>query len=56
MDIEFELDPVLSQDTNDQQLSEVRGNTIGECLYYPTEPFPYLKTVIFNEEDGYLSC
>ncbi|MFC2011100.1 molybdopterin synthase sulfur carrier subunit [Chloroflexota bacterium] len=52
--MECTLDSFLSQYANNQQLSEVNGNTVIDCLYHLTEQFPALKTVIFDE-DGYLN-
>jgi len=54
MSIEFKVSPDLYHYTNNQQLAEVDGNTVDECLDHLTKKFPDLKTVIYTE-DGKLA-
>ncbi len=54
MSIKLNLPPDLSYYTNNQQLAEVNGNTVGDCLGNLAKQFPGLKTVIFAK-DGKLN-
>ncbi|MFC2002037.1 MoaD/ThiS family protein [Chloroflexota bacterium] len=51
MSIKVNTGPLLSQSTNKQQIVEVNGNTVGECLRNLVEQFPRLKLF---EKDGQL--
>ena len=54
MSVKFKLSPNLYHYTNNQQLAEVDGNTVDECLDHLITKFPDLKTVIYTE-DGKLA-
>jgi len=49
MSIKLNLPPVFSCFTNNQQVSEVNGNTVGECLDHLVKQYPDLKRVIYTE-------
>ena len=50
MSIKLNLPPVLSYYTNNQQLPEVNGNTVGECLDHLTKQYPDIKRVMYTED------
>ena len=50
MSIKLNLPSVLSYYTNNQQLPEVNGNTVGECLDHLTKQYPDLKRVMYTED------
>jgi len=54
MSVKLKLSPDLYSYTDNQQLVEVNGNTVDECLYHLTGRFPDLKAVIYTE-DGNLT-
>ncbi len=54
MSVKLKLSPDLYRYTDNQQLVEVNGNTVDECLYHLTGRFPALKAVIYTK-DGNLA-
>ncbi|MFC2010356.1 MoaD/ThiS family protein [Chloroflexota bacterium] len=50
MSIKLKIQPVFSYYTNNQQSSEVNGNTVGECLDHLTKQYPDFKSVIYTED------
>lgn len=51
MSIEARISQALSQFTNNQLVSIVKGNTIGECLSHLVKQFPALKSALFDKSD-----
>ena len=51
MSIKIELSPILYQYTNDRQVAEVNGNTVGQCLSRLVKRFTKLKLF---DKDGKL--
>ena len=39
----------MAKYTNNQQIAEVNGSTVGECLDQVVKQFPDLKPVLFNK-------
>ena len=50
MSIKVHLYSTLPQFTNGQNMAEVNGNTIGECLGDLVMQFPKIKPVLFDKD------
>lgn len=50
MTIKVHLYSSLQQFTNDRNMVEVSGSTIGECLDNLVKQFPKIKPVLFNKD------
>ena len=53
MGIKVHIGPLLSDYTDNQRLTEVKGDTVGECLKHLVEQFPKLK--VFAKDGKLLS-
>lgn len=54
MSIKIHIHPFLSQHTKDQDVVEVNGRTVGQCLEQLVDQFPELKPWLF-EKNGKLN-
>ena len=54
MSVKVHIHPFLSQHTNNQDVFEVNGSTVGQCLEQLVARFPELKPWLF-EKDGKLN-
>lgn len=54
MSIKVHIHPFLSQHTNNQDVVEVNGSTVGQCLEQLVARFPELRPWLF-EKDGKLN-
>ena len=54
MSIKINIHPFLSHFTNDQDVVEVNGSTVGQCLERLVTQFPQLKNWLFDK-DGKLN-
>jgi molybdopterin converting factor small subunit len=52
--IKINIHPFLTQHTNDRDVVEVNGNTVGQCLKQLVARFPELRQWLF-EKDGKLN-
>ena len=48
MSVKIKISPILCQYTDKQQVAEVNGSTVGQCLENLVKQFPKLK--LFNKE------
>ncbi len=55
MSVKVNISPVLSQYTNNQQIVEVSGSTIGQCLDNLVKQFPDIKRWLFDKNGKLLS-
>lgn len=49
MSIKVNIHPVLHHYTNDQEVVEVNGTTVGECLQDLIKQFPDMERALFNK-------
>ena len=54
MSVKIKIHPFLSQHTNNQDMVEVNGRTVGQCLEQLVDQFPELKPWLF-EKNGKLN-
>ena len=54
MSVKVNIHPFLTQHTNDQDVVEVNGNTVGQCLEQLIGRYPELRKWLF-EKDGRLN-
>lgn len=54
MSVKININPFLSHLTNDQDIVEVNGSTVGQCLGQLVARFPELRKWLF-EKDGNLN-
>ena len=54
MSVKINIHPFLSQHTNDQDVVEVNGSNVGQCLERLVAQFPELRQWLF-EKDGKLN-
>ena len=54
MSVKINIHPFLSQHTNNQDVVEVNGNTVGQCLEQLIGQYPELRKWLF-EKDGKLN-
>jgi sulfur-carrier protein len=54
MSVKINIHPFLSQHTNNQDVVEVNGSTVGQCLERLVARFPGLRPWLF-EKDGKLN-
>ncbi|MFC1932815.1 MoaD/ThiS family protein [Chloroflexota bacterium] len=54
MSVKININPFLSHLTNDQDVVEVNGSTVGQCLEQLVARFPELRNWLF-EKDGKLN-
>ena len=54
MSVKININPFLSHITNDRDVVEVDGSTVGQCLEQLVTQFPELKQWLF-EKDGKLN-
>ncbi len=58
MSIEIHLDSILYYSINSQEVVEVSGNTVGECLNHLVKQFPGIEQMLFaknGELHGYVA-
>ena len=55
MSIKININPLLFQYTNDQDVVEVNGDTVGQCLDYLVKQFPDIKQVLFGKDGKLLN-
>ena len=48
MSVKIHISPHLSHLANNQIVTDVRGNNVGQCLSQVVDKFPDLKTQLFN--------
>ena len=52
MSVKLKIDAALSYYTSKQQLVEIKGNTVGECLENLVEQYPdFAKVMYFRENE-----
>ena len=51
MSIRINVPPVFYQHTNNQQVVEVTGNTVGQCLKQFIKQFPETKPLLFDQDE-----
>ena len=49
MSVKINIHPFLSQHTNDQDVVEVNGSTVGQCLEQLVARFPELRPWLFEK-------
>ena len=49
MGIKINIHPVLHQYTNNQEIAEVNGSTVGQCLDHLVKQFPSIKQGLFDK-------
>lgn len=54
MSVKINIHPFLTQHTNDQDVVEVNGSTVGQCLEQLVGQYPELRKWLF-EKDGKLN-
>ena len=57
MSTKINISPFLYQYTNNQQVTEVNGRTVGQCLDHLVKQFPSIKQGLFDKNGellGYL--
>ena len=54
MSIKVNIPSYLKPDTNDAQVVEVNGSTVGECLDHLVKQYPAMKKTLFTKEDKLL--
>jgi molybdopterin converting factor small subunit len=54
MSVKIKIHPFLSQHTNNQDIVEVNGRTVGQCLEQLVDQFPELRQWLF-EKNGKLN-
>ena len=55
MSIKVNINPLLFQYTNDNEVVEVNGETVGQCIDRLIEQFPDIKQVLFGKNGKLLS-
>lgn len=55
MSIKVNIHPVLRRFTNDQEVVEVNGNTVGQCLNDLIRQFPGMKEGLFDKKGKLLN-
>lgn len=50
MSVKINIHPFLSQHTNDQDVVEVNGSTVGQCLEQLVALFPELRQWLFEKD------
>ncbi len=55
MSVKINIHPILHHFTNDQDVVEVKGSTVGECLEQLTAQFPEVKKGLFDKDDKLLN-
>ena len=55
MSIKVNINPLLFQYTNDKDMVEVNGETVGQCIDHLVEQFPGMKQVLFAKNGKLLS-
>ncbi len=55
MGIKIKIHPILHQYTNNQEIAEVNGNTVGECLNDLIKQFPRVEKGLFDKNGKLLS-
>jgi molybdopterin converting factor small subunit len=55
MGIKINIHPILRQYTNNQEIVEVTGNTVGKCLDNLIKQFPVIEKGIFDKDGKLLS-
>ena len=51
MSIEVKISAFFTPYTNNQQVAEVKGKNVGECLNHLVKQFPSLKQVLFDKNN-----
>ncbi len=55
MSIKIDIPSYLQPSTNDMEIVEVNGSTVGECLNHLVEQFPVLKEMLLTKSGELLS-
>jgi len=55
MGIKINIHPILRQYTNKQEIAEVNGSTVGECLDDLIRQFPSIEKGVFDKNGKLLS-
>ena len=55
MGIKIKIHPILHQYTNNQEIAEVNGSTVGECLDDLIKQFPSVEKGLFDKNGKLLS-
>ena len=55
MSIKINVRPGMQHLTNDQDVVEVNGSTVGECLNQLVQQFPAIEDVLFDEDGKVLN-
>ncbi|MFC1971340.1 MoaD/ThiS family protein [Chloroflexota bacterium] len=58
MSVEVNISSIFAHYVNNQQIAQVKGKTIGECLYHLFNMFPGLKEVLVDQKGklhGYIN-
>ena len=55
MSIKVNIHPVLQHYTNDRDVAEVNGTTVGECLNDLVKQFPGIERGLFNKQGRLLN-
>ncbi|MFC1942144.1 MoaD/ThiS family protein [Chloroflexota bacterium] len=50
MSIQIKISPFFSQYTDNKQVADVKGSTVGECLEDLNKQLPRLKEVLFDKK------
>ena len=52
MSIKIKVPSYMKAFTNNKEIVEVKGNTVGECLCYLIKEFPGMKKQLFSQDDN----
>jgi molybdopterin converting factor small subunit len=50
MSVKVNIHPLLRRMTNEQQVVEVKGRTVGQCLKQLVAQFPEVESALFNKD------
>ena len=54
MSVKIDIAPYLQPYTNNMEMVEVKGNTVGECLDHLTKQFPAMEKMLFSNDGKFL--
>ena len=52
MSIKIKVPSYMKSFTNNKEVVEVKGNTVGECLSYLVKELPGMKKQLFSQDDN----